>query len=156
VTLKLRHRLLQSALLAYGRVSRGMTLGVRAMLLEDGRVMLVKHGYLPGWYLPGGGVEAGETLGESLAREIEEEAGATLTAPPLLFGVYRNAKASPRDHVALFVCRAWTAAPTPHIPNREILEAALFPIDALPDDVTPATLARLREVIEGIAPAPDW
>jgi ADP-ribose pyrophosphatase YjhB (NUDIX family) len=156
MTLKLRHRLLQRAILAYGRVSRGMTLGVRAVLLQDGRVMLVKHGYLPGWYLPGGGVEAGETLGEALVREIAEEAGAALTAPPLLFGIYRNAKASPRDHVALFVCRHWTAAATPHIPNREILAAELFPLDALPDDVTPATLARLREVIEGLAPAADW
>jgi ADP-ribose pyrophosphatase YjhB (NUDIX family) len=153
--LKLRHRLLQRGLLAYGRFARGMTLGVRAMLLEGDRVLLVRHSYVPGWYFPGGGVESGESLGDALAREIEEEAGARLTAPPQLFAVYRNARADSRDHVALFVCRDW-ASPLPRAPSREIVAAELFPLAALPAEATPATLARIREVIGGESPATDW
>ena len=64
------HRLLQSAILAYGRRTRGMTLGVRALLVADGGVVLVRHTYTPGWYLPGGGVERGESVAEAVRREV--------------------------------------------------------------------------------------
>jgi ADP-ribose pyrophosphatase YjhB (NUDIX family) len=156
MALKLGHRVLQRALLAYGRLSRGMTLGVRAVLLEEGAVLLVKHSYVPGWYLPGGGVEAGEAVGEALAREIREEAGATLTGPPRLFGLYRNAKADSRDHVALYVCRDWERTADFRVPNREIVAAELFPVDRLPADTTPATLARIGEVLRGEPASADW
>jgi len=151
-----RHLLLQRLYLRYSRFARGMTLGVRAMLLEEGRVLLVKHTYLPGWYLPGGGVEAGETFADALSREIAEEAGAKLTAEPQLFGIYRNTKVDRRDHVALFVCRDWEQAEEPPVPNREIAALRRFPVDALPDDATPATRARLGEVLAGAARAVDW
>jgi ADP-ribose pyrophosphatase YjhB (NUDIX family) len=156
VTLKLRHRVLQRGYLWYSRFSRGMTLGVRAMLIEGDGIVLVKHGYLPGWYLPGGGVEAGESLGEALAREVEEEAGRVLTGRPQLFGVYRNSQADRRDHVALFVCREWRRLPKAKPPNLEIAAVQRFPLDILPEDATPSTRARIREVFWGEPPATDW
>jgi ADP-ribose pyrophosphatase YjhB (NUDIX family) len=158
MALQLRHRFIQRAILAYGRLSRGMTLGVRAMLLADGRVVLVKHSYVPGWYLPGGGVEAGESFAEALAREIFEEAGATLTGPAQLFAVYRNARVDRRDHVGLFVCRHWeqTVAPRLQPRSREIVACESFPVDALPQDVTPATRLRVDEVLSAAPAAVDW
>ena len=149
-------RLLARALTAYGRLARGMTLGVRGMLLKDGRVLLVRHGYVPGWYLPGGGVEAGETALGALAREIQEETGAVLTGTPQLFWLYRQGGVDPNHHVALFVCRDWQEGGVPFVPNLEIAAAALFPLDCLPEDATPATRARLREVSSGSSPAADW
>ena len=95
----------QRVFLAYSRLTRGMTLGVRAVMLQDGKVVLVRHTYVSGWYLPGGGVEVGESTADALTREIAEEAGAVLTGPAELFGIYRNAHADLRDHVALYVCR---------------------------------------------------
>ncbi len=154
--LKLRHRLLQRGILAFGRFSRGMTLGVRAMLLKDDAVLLVKHSYVPGWYFPGGGVEAGESVIEALAREVGEEAGATLAVPAQLYGIYRNARADSRDHVAFFVCREWERSAAFKLPNREIVAVELFPLDALPADATPATLARIGEVLRGEPLSADW
>jgi 8-oxo-dGTP pyrophosphatase MutT (NUDIX family) len=148
------HRLFQSGLLAYGRLSRGVTLGVRALVVDGDRVLLVRHSYVPGWYLPGGGVEAGETAEAALARELEEEAGVRLTGRPVLFGLYHNARAHRLDHVALYVCRDWERQP--QAPNAEIVACELFPLDALPADATPATRARLAEVLGGHPPAATW
>lgn len=156
MALKLHHRILQSGYLFYSRFARGMTLGVRAMLIEGDSVVLVKHTYVPGWYFPGGGVEAGESLAEALEREIREEAGASLTAPAQLFGMYRNAVAHKRDHVAFFVCREWKMPAAPRRPSREIVACQRFPIAGLPEDVSRGTLARIREVLSGEPPSVDW
>jgi ADP-ribose pyrophosphatase YjhB (NUDIX family) len=146
----------QRAFLAYSRLVRGMTLGVRAILLKDGQVVLVRHSYVPGWYFPGGGVEAGESVTGALAREVGEEVGAVLSGPAELFGIYRNAHADARDHVALFVCRAWERRKTLTLPNLEIVACELFPLDALPAETSHGTKARLREVLGGEPPSPDW
>jgi ADP-ribose pyrophosphatase YjhB (NUDIX family) len=154
--LKLHHRLMQRGFLAFSRLSRGMTLGVRAMLVEGDRVLLVRHSYVPGWYFPGGGLEPGESFSDALRRELREEAGASLTGPERLFGLYRNAAADPRDHVALFVCEAFERDPAHRLPNAEILAADFFQLSALPADISPGTLARIREVHFGEAPSADW
>ena len=156
MALSSHQRFRQRAYLVYSRFSRGMTLGVRAVLLKEGHVALVKHTYLSGWYLPGGGVESGESFAEALKREIDEEVGAVLTGPADLFAIYRNRHVDPRDHVALFVCRSWEQARSLRLPNREILASELFPVDALPEGTTQATRARLREVLDGRPPSHDW
>jgi ADP-ribose pyrophosphatase YjhB (NUDIX family) len=147
---------LQRLLHRYWRFSRGMTLGVRAAVLDDaGRVFLVRHTYVPGWHLPGGGVEPGETGLDALARELREEACIELAAAPRLHGVYLNRHASDRDHVLLYVVREFrvTAAKGR---DREIAEAGFFALEALPDGVTAGTAARLEEIGRGGAPSPVW
>ena len=123
----------------YWRFTRGVTLGVRAAALDaDGRVFLVRHTYVPGWHLPGGGVEPGETTLEALARELREEASIELSGEAQLLGVYQNLIASDRDHVLLYAVREFriTEAKTR---DREIAEAGFFSPDALPDGVTPVS-----------------
>jgi ADP-ribose pyrophosphatase YjhB (NUDIX family) len=72
----------------YWRFARGMTLGVRAVVIDgENRVFLVKHSYVSGWHLPGGGVETGETLREALTRELAEEGRIEPVDDPTLFGV---------------------------------------------------------------------
>lgn len=140
----------------YWRFSRGMTLGVRALVLDEaGRVFLVRHSYVSGWYLPGGGVEVGETTLEALERELMEEGNIALTAPPVLHGIYFNSRVSRRDHVALFVVRAFRQDGPPQ-PDHEIVEHGFFSLYALPEDATRASRARIAEVLHGAPVSPHW
>jgi 8-oxo-dGTP pyrophosphatase MutT (NUDIX family) len=137
-------------------VLRGVTLGVRGLVTnEDGRVLLVRHSYVPGWYLPGGGVEPGETALESLARELDEEAGIAIAGETRLVGLYFNVEARRRDHVALFHVPEFRRL-RPFAPNAEIREAEFFHADDLPHDTTDATRRRIREVIDGAESGPHW
>ena len=149
-------RLLRRTLHTYWRFARGLTLGVRAAVLSpENEVFLVRHTYVPGWHLPGGGVEAGESSLEALARELAEEARVTLSGPPALHGVFFNAKVSRRDHVLVYVVRAFRVI-EPKRPDREIADARFFPAARLPDDTSPATRRRLQEIVGGAPLTDTW
>jgi len=156
---RLRRRLepvISRGLHFYWRFSRATTLGTRAMVVDGtGRIFLVKHSYVEGWHLPGGGVETGETLLEALSRELAEEGNIRLDAAPQLFGIYFNKRISRRDHVALFIVRDFRQDGSPQ-PNHEIVEHGFFPVDALPEDTTRATRARVAEVFGGAAVSELW
>jgi ADP-ribose pyrophosphatase YjhB (NUDIX family) len=140
----------------YWRFSRGLTLGVRAVVIDrGGRVFLIMHSYVPGWHLPGGGVETGETAAAALARELREEGNIELVEQPTLFAVYFNRRISRRDHVALYVVRAFRQDAPPQ-PNYEIVAHGFFPPDALPAETTRATRERLAEVLDGRKPSELW
>jgi ADP-ribose pyrophosphatase YjhB (NUDIX family) len=140
----------------YWRFARGLTLGVRAVVIDGtGRVFLVQHSYVAGWHLPGGGVEVGETLMMALMRELREEGNIELGEQPDFFAVYFNRRASRRDHVALYVVRAFRQSAPPQ-PNHEIIAHGFFAPDALPEETTRATRARIAEVLDGRTVAELW
>ncbi len=138
------------------RVTRPLTMGVRAMILDgEERVCLVRHSYVPGWHMPGGAVEPGETLHQALLREVQEETGLAVGGHPGLFAVYLNEVMAKRDHVAVYVVHAF--ATTAHRPSPlEIVEYGFHRLDALPSDTTGPTRRRLAEVLEGRAPDHLW
>ena len=140
----------------YWRFARGATLGARAMVIDgDGRIFLVKHSYVSGWHLPGGGVETGESFRAALARELAEEGNIMMTAPPVLHGIFFNKSASRRDHVALFVVREFRQDAMPK-PNHEIVAHGFFAPDALPEGTTRATRARIAEMLGGAPASEVW
>jgi ADP-ribose pyrophosphatase YjhB (NUDIX family) len=123
---------------------RGISLGVRACVRDElGRILLIQHSYLPGWHFPGGGVEFGETAAEAVRRELVEEGGVELTAPPQLIGLYRNPEWTAGDHVAYFEAGAWR--PCGRKWGVEIRDAAFFAEGELPPDVHPSVRRRLAE-----------
>jgi len=149
---RLRLRLLHWSFL----ITRPMSLGVRGVVIDaDDKVLLVRHGYVSGWHFPGGGVEAGETCLESLARELEEEARVVIEGPPVLHGIFFNDRTSRRDHIAAYVVRSFRLLGE-RPPDWEIAEARFFPRLALPEGTTGATRARLAEIFDSAALSERW
>jgi 8-oxo-dGTP pyrophosphatase MutT (NUDIX family) len=120
-----------------------------------GRVLLVKHSYMRGWHLPGGGVEPGETMPQALVRELAEEGNIRLTGAPRLHGMFFNRRVSRRDHVAVYVVQDFQQD-GPFKPNREIVAASFFALDAMPNDTTAGTRARIAEVLGGAPVSEQW
>jgi len=141
----------------YFVLRRPMTLGVRGLIHNraSNSVFLIHHTYVPGWQLPGGGVEVGETLVEALTRELAEEGNIALTAPPLLKSMHFNRRSSNRDHVGFYLIENFTQT-APKLPDHEIAEAGFFPLDRLPQDTTPATLRRIAEIFESQPVSAYW
>jgi ADP-ribose pyrophosphatase YjhB (NUDIX family) len=141
----------------YFLLRRPMTLGVRGMVHDrsSNSVFLIRHTYVPGWQLPGGGVELGETMQEALARELSEEGNIAFTGPPVLRSIHLNRISSRRDHVGFYLIEQYSQA-APKLPDHEIAEAGFFPIYALPEATTPATLRRIAEVFGGAEASAYW
>jgi 8-oxo-dGTP pyrophosphatase MutT (NUDIX family) len=138
-------RLLYLLYRIYTFFARPVVNGVRVLLVQEGQVLLVRHTYLKGWYMPGGGVKRGETMDEAARREAREEVGAELGELRLM-GVYSNFEMNRSDHNVVFICTdfKWN-----HTHDQEIAEARFFPISALPADVQPGHRRRIEEYAAG-------
>ena len=110
-----------------------------------GRVVLVRHTYSRGWYLPGGGVEKREAAADAAVREVVEEAGLAGVTIESVQGVFHNLREGKDDHVAVFVARAAAGAQPFVADPREIAEVGWFAHDAMPDEVSSATARRIAE-----------
>ncbi len=138
-------RLLYLGFRIYCFIFRPKTLGVRVMLIQNGQVLLVRQTYLPGWFMPGGGVKRSETLEEAARREAREEVGAEMKDLKLV-GAYTNFQDFKSDHNLLFLCTEFTLSGKP---DREIAEVRFFPLDALPGNIWPGHRLRLEEYRAG-------
>ena len=130
--------------------ARAVTLGVRVIVLDGDSVFLVRHTYVPGWYLPGGAVDRRESAEAAALRELREEGGIRCLGRPALHVFYRNGH---RDHVACYIVRSFERERLSSSAGWEIAQSGFFPIAALPEGTTKATRARLEEVLNGECPS---
>jgi 8-oxo-dGTP pyrophosphatase MutT (NUDIX family) len=155
-SMRIRNRLIGAALRPLWRVRRGLTLGAQACVIDDRqRVLLVQHGYRPGWHFPGGGVEWGETAATAMQRELMEETGVELTGQAELHGIFANFANFPGDHIVLYVVRHWRR-PTIPAPNAEIVASGFYPADALPATTVAGARRRVGEILGSAQPATNW
>ena len=138
-------RFLHSVQRLHWRFFRPLTVGVRLLAVESGKVLLVRHTYLEGWYLPGGGVQDGESLTDAVGREAAEEAGVFLH-DLRLFGVYSSFFEGKSDHIVVFVSEKYSWQSTA---NREIENVDCFSVNKLPEGTSPGTRRRIAEFASG-------
>lgn len=124
----------------YWFLARPVTLGTRIILLQEGEIVLVKHSYQEGWYLPGGGVKRGETLEQAIRREAAEECGAALNQIQFL-GIYTNFIDYKSDHIALFLSQDFSIT---NLHDREIERVAMFPIHQIPVKLSPGSHQKIE------------
>src|SRR6188474_2095670 len=88
------------------RIRRPLLIGVRALVVRDDSVLLIRHrsGHYP-WALPGGGVERNERLVEAAQRQAREETGMPIRVEQLL-GMYERFGDGISNYIAVFVCIA--------------------------------------------------
>jgi 8-oxo-dGTP pyrophosphatase MutT (NUDIX family) len=140
---------------AFFRMARGLTLGVRAVVVDEaGKVLLIQHTYIKGWYLPGGGVERGETAETAVVRELQEEAGVRALSRPRLLSAHSNEVLHPGDHVLVYRIEAWE--PCASDAEGEIHAVGWFGLNDLPEETTKATRRRIAEALQSADTDPMW
>lgn len=119
------------------------TVGARAIIINsENKILLVKHTYQPHWYIPGGGVNKGESVKTALLRELQEEVGVTATTEPELFGIYHHTYLGVNDYPVIYVVKKFTMVKSS---SPEIEKMDWFDYNNLPELTSPGTRRRLDE-----------
>jgi len=127
----------------YWKIFRPKTLGVKLLLINNGKVLLVEHSYIKGLFLPGGGVKRGEIFERALKREAFEELGLEIEKLSL-FGVYQNTKEGKIDTIVVFVSNDSIDITKIKL-NSEIYHADFYDLNNLPINISPGSKKRIEE-----------
>lgn len=125
-------------------IFRPLHLGVRVMMVRDGKVFLVRQSYRDGWFMPGGGLKRGETIEQAARREAREESGAELGNLRLV-GIYTSFDLHTTDHNALFACDEFDFTGKP---DSEIAESGFFSLEDLPEGLMPGHRRRIEAYLK--------
>lgn len=130
---------------------------MRVFVLDEcGRILLVRHSYVPGWHLPGGGVGKKESDLEAVKRELNEEAALEcLSEPERILGEYRSFAEFKNDTVVVYKVESWRAL-AEFRPSIEILDCKFFEVSSPPAMTSPATLRRIREYLGQSPISSEW
>lgn len=134
-------------------LTRPVAVGALGLVESEGRIVLVRHSYAPGWRLPGGGMERHEPPAETVMRELTEEIGLSESAPPEPFGLYVHRRGLATNLVVVFKV---AAARFDFKPSWEIRALRLADPAAPPEGTTRPTRRRLRELTQNAPRSLYW
>lgn len=130
-----------------------MALDATAVILDAGRVLLLRRADFRTWALPGGGVEAGESAAQAAIREVREETGLDVALTALV-GLYALPHWIGNTHSAVFAARVCGGALRPH--PSEALGAGYFPLDRLPAHLNWWHRQPIRDAAAGVGGSAVW
>jgi 8-oxo-dGTP pyrophosphatase MutT (NUDIX family) len=140
IALTALHRLLKLG----WRVRRPRTFGAHALAFTpEGRIVLVKLRYAPGWRLPGGGRAPDENPADAVLRELREEIGMISHGRVRLACELEEQADFKQDLASLLIVEDVRYSPRWSLEIEQVMESAL---DDLPPDLSPIT-ARWIEAI---------
>ncbi len=122
--------------------------GVRLIIVQERKVVLVSHWYAPwAWTLPGGGVDRNETPENAAMREAKEETGFDVKSLAGEIGTYTGSMGK-RDKVRVYYTGDFEGSLALR-PNFEIMARSWFDIDTLPEEISPANRRRIEAYKSG-------
>lgn len=134
--------------------------GVGGVVVEQGRVLLVRRGQAPllgEWSIPGGALKVGETLEEALRRELREETGLEVTPLELLEvldRIVRDQDGRTRYHYVLvdYLCRVDSSGPQTPCSASDVSECRwAAPAELAEYHLHPETLRVVKKALEALA-----
>ncbi len=141
--IKLLLPIIQKCRQLYWWLMRPTTRGVRAIMVnQTGNVLLVKHTYQDGWFLPGGKTCRSESDEDALRRELREELGIEIASISSKLSEYTNNYEYKKDTIVVFVSYAFTQKDTKHF---EVEKYGFFKPEMLPEKTSPGTRRRIEE-----------
>jgi 8-oxo-dGTP pyrophosphatase MutT (NUDIX family) len=125
-----------------------VALAACALVEREGKVLLVRHSYVRGWLLPGGGVGRGEPPGDAVLRELQEEIGLVRASTPEFVGLYTRRAGWATNVIALYRVHDAEFSFRPNFEVRDIQ----FADPLAPPEGTPPSVRRRLSEFAGLQP----
>lgn len=131
-----------------------MKVGVNVAIIENGKILLTKREDFEVWCMPGGGADAGESIGEAAVREALEETGLEVKLKRLA-GIYSMPRAKAWANL-IIVFVGQPVGGKLKAQEGEVLEMKFFPVDNLPENLLFGHRQRIADAVYGNGASAAW